>query len=416
VSHSFPPPFLLALELDRDADERAIRRAYAQRLKRIDQATDAQGFQALREAYERALHWARLQTQHNAPLDADESPAQPVETVLGAIPEARAERVSPAAAEPQVAPDALQFGELAFSAFAERAASSFANEAAACEALETALADERLINLEARRLFEWRVASLLLDGWKPGHEFLFGPACTCFNWEQDRRQLVLFGPLGAALDAAIDEKLIFFRQPPHEFDAQRNVIRRLRDDAMPPDDSLAELMPRVSMLVQRYPHWLGVVTSRHNIGRWQRAWMALPHPWQETAERQALSPPPMKPAPALARPRVQWWWIGIALIVLGRWASFVADSPISPSRAPYAAPAQRTATVPATTAWPGSSLISPAQPSFNSQIGVDTGPRTGSLFDNMLVPAASAAAARAAPTSDVRSGSSSFGSSRLNSS
>jgi len=41
----------------RPTDKRAVKRAYAKRLKQIDQATDPQGFQNLREAYEAALRY-----------------------------------------------------------------------------------------------------------------------------------------------------------------------------------------------------------------------------------------------------------------------------------------------------------------------------------------------------------------------
>ena len=44
------PPFLQHLGLTHEADERDVKRAYARRLKQIDQAADARSFQQLREA------------------------------------------------------------------------------------------------------------------------------------------------------------------------------------------------------------------------------------------------------------------------------------------------------------------------------------------------------------------------------
>lgn len=52
------PPYLRALDLDDEADERAIRRAYAKRLKLIDQEAEPGKFQALRGSFEQALAWS----------------------------------------------------------------------------------------------------------------------------------------------------------------------------------------------------------------------------------------------------------------------------------------------------------------------------------------------------------------------
>ena len=55
---------LTLLGLDADADERAIKRAYAAKLKTVRPDEDPEGFQRLNEAYRAALEWLRSQRTH----------------------------------------------------------------------------------------------------------------------------------------------------------------------------------------------------------------------------------------------------------------------------------------------------------------------------------------------------------------
>ena len=57
------PLFFVENQLNADAEERDVKRAYARKLKQIDQENDLQGFQDLRNAYEEALAWLTYREQ-----------------------------------------------------------------------------------------------------------------------------------------------------------------------------------------------------------------------------------------------------------------------------------------------------------------------------------------------------------------
>ncbi|MBN6152697.1 J domain-containing protein [Xanthomonas sp. AmX2] len=86
-------PPIAALErlgVAQDADERAIKRAYAGLLKLHRPDTDPSGFQALNEAYQQALSWLRQPVafaETNEPVTAVEQAAMPVEAP-SALPDA----------------------------------------------------------------------------------------------------------------------------------------------------------------------------------------------------------------------------------------------------------------------------------------------------------------------------------------
>ncbi len=328
-------PFLEALGLDGGADERAVRRAYARRLKALDPETDPRGFQALREAYEAALGWLAWRERQAAaaeppapppeaeappPPPAEPTPAETSQQVDAPTPvPAPAPAATPAPAAPAAQPD-LSDGQAVYDAFAARVAAVFADEPAARRALDEALADPRLVNLEARTYFEWCVGCLLMNGWQPGHEFLFGPACEAFDWTHDRRRLGLYGNLGVALDRAIEEKLLFHRQDAGVFEAQRAMIRRLRGDVMPSDVELRNEVPTLLGVVQRFPNWLQAISSVPNLRRWH----------ERFAQLEPLPTPAQRPTPAFeaaldAGAKRPWLPLLGLVIVLSAMANFMGS-------------------------------------------------------------------------------------------
>ena len=127
------PPCLQRLALSLDADSKAIRRAYARELKLIDQEHDLPGFQLLRDAYEAALAWDKYRNSEPEPLTA----------------------------MPDVDPHALACASLErLAAGIARIVADGASDAAPFETeIRDRLADDELLNITARSLFEARIGA-----------------------------------------------------------------------------------------------------------------------------------------------------------------------------------------------------------------------------------------------------------------
>jgi protein TonB len=182
--------FLVALALDETADTRAIRRAYARQLKGIDQAADAARFQALREAYEAALEWAAYQAQGQEPGRAQEAEGSTAPPPAQSPVEADAPAQAPVPEDARLVAAVWERFEAGVQALAQ--AQRLADADAWHDLLLERLRDDELINIAARTLFEWRVVTMLGNGWRPGHEALFSAAVAAFDWAQDRRRLTQF--------------------------------------------------------------------------------------------------------------------------------------------------------------------------------------------------------------------------------
>jgi protein TonB len=247
------PDFLQVLGLDNDASAREIRGAYARQLKRIEPASQPEAFQELREAYEFALHWVAedVQPERHAEPATPESAWQSLHTNAQTTARAMLEefKLSMSGQPPRDTEDARL-------------------------RLRAALDDQRLQDLDARFTFEGGIANLLADGWRPGHQHLFGPAVLCFEWRTDRPRLKAYGHSGTIIDKAIGELEIHQTQPPAQREVQRDVIRDLRRETPPKRGEARYSTEFMRQVVASYPNWLHVVTHTANLTLWQEDGLA----------------------------------------------------------------------------------------------------------------------------------------------
>lgn len=284
-------PFLQTLGLADDADDRAIKRAYARQLKQIDQAADPQGFQALREAYEAALRWYQARALEQASDVGSDRPA-PVD----AADAATAPQEEPEPAEPSPHADVVDV----FNDFMAGLGTHEGDKSSMLKALARCLDDARLQGLDSRDVFEWLIARTLAEGWRPGHEVLLVAAIDFFEWNTDRRRLLRFGRVGQSLDESIAERLVFDGLPLPVHARQKELIRLLRRDPRPDDDAKARSYQQdLEWLVQNLPHWLWMIVPSERVSQWRQWGAARPG----TATEPAMQPAAGQPASAArARP------------------------------------------------------------------------------------------------------------------
>lgn len=257
-------PFLRYLDLDESADERAVRRAYAQRLKTVDQEADPENFQALREAYETSLRWIQWRSQQQA-----EGSEQP-ESVPSPPPEPEAVAATGPVAAPR---DPRATAEVLREELAQALRNQhFASLEPVREYLQQALDDPRLIDMDARFYFEWGVAAILASGWQPGHELLFEAAVGAFDWRHDRARLLSLGREGQIVDSAIVELEAFGSRgaPIYNGASREQLIEMLRKNERPSEHVLAMCISAVEHMVSLYPHWLHIVTNPRNVEQWRK--------------------------------------------------------------------------------------------------------------------------------------------------
>lgn len=298
-------PFFQRFGLEPDADARAIRRVYARELKTIDQETDPGDFQQLRDSYESALAWAARQVKlpslppqdatlvvlddtwlfapspgavAEAPPPVSQTGTEPARRTEAGSPPPQTPEDTPSFAEEAVAqpgePSPFELGWRVFDEFLLRMPTLCSlpvkgREAAWLDALRAMLADDRLLNFDARLAFEQRLAQLLAGGWRAGHEILFPTAAKALGWDQDRRTLTRMGVAGRALDLALDERAGYAAQDVSTRAAQRDVLSLLRAAKPPEEARILHEMPVLERMMARFPHWVPLVAPMEKVAFWR---------------------------------------------------------------------------------------------------------------------------------------------------
>lgn len=295
-----------------DADERTLRRAYAKQLKSIDQEREAEKFQELRQCYEWALQIAASRSAQEETPPPQEEPATQAgaEDALAAPhSEQRKDDLTRHAADARLRSETTAHAALD---------DFFANEMLqsadqALERLRSSLERPELTDLDARLIFEWGIASVLAQGWRPGHQHLFSAAMGTFDWRRQRELLRPLGRAGAIVNEAIEELEIFDAQPWQVRNLQRDLIRQLREPQHPGNRRLIQCGPLLERTSAMFPTWLHVVTCTAHIQQWQQ-WTLAIRPW-----RKWLGPRPCAtPKQPRARRPIRSWlpWVLLSLLFI----------------------------------------------------------------------------------------------------
>lgn len=171
------------LDIEAGADASAIRKAYARAIKQCDQATEAERFQRIRQAYELAMQWVTQRTiVAQAVPDVDQR--QSADISGHADPADSAGEVTPPATA------STQHIHTLWDEFIETCRHS--DDSAIGDVLRMYADDARLTSLDAKAEFEQAVLTLAFTA--PVNIALLDAACDLFAWETSNRHLAAVRP------------------------------------------------------------------------------------------------------------------------------------------------------------------------------------------------------------------------------
>ena len=268
-------------------DVKTIKRAYAVALKAIDQASEREAFERLRQGYEQALAWAGRAEETD---DEDEEIEQDHEGDHGdhddqgapdnaepSAPHADPRRMNapPPLASPPGPPTVVTTSPDE----ARQALRHWTDQlrdappASVMAVLEAALADPRLLHLDSHAQLEARIADLLHAS-PAGRAVLFDAAALRFHWT-DRNARPVASPAAAHwISRVVNQGLQWHAQAPAAVALQQQALATAARVAAPGPEQTRRFAQALADMARDFPDWFALHLDTQGHAHLP-AWLAL---------------------------------------------------------------------------------------------------------------------------------------------
>lgn len=288
-------------------DVKTIKRAYAVALKAIDQASEREAFERLRQAYEQALAWAAREDDADEDRDSEDDQEDDQEdddqgesdTPGHHVPAAppvdphRMDGPSPIASPP-VQPPAAPASVTQSPDEALQALRHWADQLrdAAPEAVaavfEAALTDPRLLHLDSHAQLEARIADLLHAA-PAGRAVLFDTAALRFHWTDRNARPIASTAAAHWISRVVNQGLQWHAQAPAAIDLQQQALDAATRVASPGPEQARRFAKALADMARDFPDWfaLHLGTQGHaHLPAWLALHAKLAPRWARQIERQ----------------------------------------------------------------------------------------------------------------------------------
>jgi len=281
-------------------DVKTIKRAYAVALKAIDQASEREAFEQLRQAYEQVLaraarvgdvdeDWDGEDEQDDDQDDQGASDTSEGDVPIAPSGDPRRPVVPPLLpVQPHMVPatPTLDDAHQALHDWIDRLRDAAAGAATAV--LEAALADPRLLHLDSHAQLEAQVADLL-HGDPAGRIVLFDTAAQRFHWIDRNARPIASAAAAHWISRVVNQDLQWRAQALAERALQQQALQTVTRMATPQPEELRRFASAIESMASDFPDWfaLHLEPSGHaNLPAWQAAHAKLAPLWARKAERQ----------------------------------------------------------------------------------------------------------------------------------